>query len=653
MAGSFLFFTSGPSLAAPGDLDTTFNGSGMVTTLMGLGPDYGRGVAVQGDGKILLAGSATIPTYRDFTLLRYNANGSLDTNFNGTGKVTTPMSSYDDYGQAVAIQADGKILVAGYAGYFASVDFALARYETNGNLDMTFNGTGRVITPVATDNDYGQSVALQTDGKILVAGYTRIGTNDDFALVRYKTNGTLDTTFNGSGKVTTPVGSYDDCGQAVAIQGDGKILVAGYAMIGTQYDFALVRYETNGSLDTSFNGTGKVTTPMSSYDDFGQAVAIQGDEKILVAGYAWDGSCNRFALARYNVNGTLDTNFNGNGKVTTIFNGYDDRGQSLALQSDGKILVAGYASNGYYEYFAVARYNQNGSLDPSFNGSGKVTTHISSYDDWGASVVVQGDGNIVVAGSANSHLALVRYWGGDVEIAVEQPAGRDLLDGAASVDFGPTLTTATSDRTFAIRNARGGNLTGLGVTIDGSNAGDFSVFENPTAPVTGPTGITTFAVRFAPMTGGSKAASMHIASNDSDENPFDINLTGRGLAPNADDDGDGINNEAEIALKSLGFDPLVDSTALRTVARDNSIALDLYRASDMQTLALGAPLLERDGATGQFHLIIGVDRSSDLKTWAPLSGFSPTYDEPNGIIDIGITPDGSNPQFFRVIGGRP
>jgi len=639
-------------LAAPGDLDTTFNGSGKVTTLMGTGPDYGRAVAIQSDGKILLAGSASIPTYRDFTLLRYNANGSLDTNFNGTGKVTTPMSSYDDYGRGIAVQGDGKILVAGYAGS-AYVDFALARYETNGTLDTTFNSTGRIITPVGTGDDCGQSVALQADQRILVAGYARIGTNYDFALVRYETNGSLDASFNGSGKVTTAIGTSDDCGQAVAIQTDGRIVVAGYAMIGTNLDFALVRYQTDGSLDTSFNGTGKVTTPMSSYDDCGQSVVIQGDGKILVAGYAWDGGFNRFALARYNSNGTLDTNFNGNGKVTTIFNGYDDRSQSLALQSDGKILVAGYASNGYYDYFAVARYNPNGSLDTSFNGSGKVTTHISSYDDWGASVAVQGDGNILVAGSANSHLALVRYWGGDVEIAIEQPAGRDLVDGASGVDFGPTLTTTTSDRTFTIKNARGGSLTGLGVIIDGSGAGNFSVIESPVAPVTGPTGSTTFAVRFAPTTGGPKTASMRIASNDSDENPFDIDLIGRGLVPSADEDSDGITNEAEIALKALGFDPLIDSTALRTVTRDNCLALDLYRASDMQTLALGSPLLERDIATGQFHLIVGVDRSSDLKTWAPLSGFSPMYDEPNGLIDIGITPDGSNPQFFRVIGGKP
>ena len=121
---------------------------------MGTGPDYGRAVAIQSDGKILLAGSASIPTYRDFTLLRYNANGSLDTNFNGTGKVTTPMSSYDDYGRGIAVQGDGKILVAGYAGS-AYVDFALARYETNGTLDTTFNSTGRIITPVGTGDDCG------------------------------------------------------------------------------------------------------------------------------------------------------------------------------------------------------------------------------------------------------------------------------------------------------------------------------------------------------------------------------------------------------------------------------------------------------------------------------------------------------------------
>lgn len=162
-------------------------------------------------------------------------------------------------------------------------------------------------------------------------------------------------------------------------------------------------------------------------------------------------------------------------------------------------------------------------------------------------------------------------------------------------------------------------------------------------------GSTTFTVRFAPTTAGAKTAALHIASNDSDENPFDINLTGKGLAPNADDDGDGLTNAVEVNLAAYGFDPLVNDSARLAFLRANG----LYQASDMQTLALGCPVLTKDAATGHVHLSISVEKSVNLSIWTPFLGFIPTYDEVTGRIDLEIMPDGSNAQFYRVLGAKP
>ena len=223
-----------------------------------------------------------------------------------------------------------------------------------GDLDTTF-GTGGKVTTDFGGSPVGFSVAIQSDGKIVVAGYSNVGGTFGFALARYNTNGSLDATFGTGGKVTTNYGG-DDRGYSLAIQSDGKIVVAGYSNAGGTFDFALARYNTNGSLDTSFSAGGKVTTDFGGSDDLGRSVALQGDGKIVVAGDSNVGSTFDFALARYNTNGSLDTSFGAGGKVTTDFGGSGDGGRSVALQGDGKIVVAGNAAVGGTADFALARY---------------------------------------------------------------------------------------------------------------------------------------------------------------------------------------------------------------------------------------------------------------------------------------------------------
>jgi uncharacterized delta-60 repeat protein len=405
----------------PGSLDLTFGTLGKVTTDFGSSNDIASSVAIQSDGKMVVAGySHIIGVTYDFAVVRYNTDGSLDTSFGTLGKVTTDFGSLDDFAYSVVIQSDGKIVVAGGYDSGANYDFAVVRYNTNGSLDTSFGTLGKVTTDFGSFHDQANSVAIQSDGKIVLAGYSNNnGGIDDFAAVRYNTNGSLDTSFGTMGKVITDFGSSRDTANSVAIQSDGKIVLAGYSTVGgNTYDFAVVRYNTNGSLDTSFDSDGKVTTDFGVSQDIAHSVAIQSNGKIVVTGFNNFGGTNTndFAVVRYNTNGSLDTSFGTLGKVTTDFGSSNDVPTSLAIQSDGKIVVAGSSSynNSVNTDFVVVRYNTNGSLDTSFDFDGKVTTDFGSRNDGARSLAIQSDGKIVVTGitttiGSSLDFAVVRY----------------------------------------------------------------------------------------------------------------------------------------------------------------------------------------------------------------------------------------------------
>ncbi|WP_172642155.1 DUF4347 domain-containing protein [Cylindrospermum stagnale] len=314
------------------------------------------------------------------------ASGVLDTTFDSDGKVTTDFGGLFDSGNSIVLQSNGQILVAGTS----NGNFAVARYNSNGTLDTSFDSDGKVTTDFV-NNDSGNSIILQSNGQILVAGTS----NGDFAVARYNNNGSLDTTFGTAGKITTDFGS-NESGNSIVLQSNGQILVAGTS----NGDFAVARYNSNGTLDTTFGTGGKITTELGIFDS-GNSIVLQSDGQILVAG----ASNGDFAVARYNSNGTLDTTFGTGGKITTEFGSFFDSGNSIVLQSDGQILVAG-ASNGD---FAVARYNSNGILDTTFGTAGKVTTEFGSFFDNGYSAVLQPDGQILVAGTSNGDFAVARY----------------------------------------------------------------------------------------------------------------------------------------------------------------------------------------------------------------------------------------------------
>jgi len=374
---------------------------------------FGNSVAAQRDGKIVVAGSAEVSGVDQFALVRYNSDGKLDTTLNGNGKVTTAVGTGTCKGERVALQGDGKIVVVGYSfNADGQSCFTVLRYGDDGSLDTSFGDSGKVITTVAKHSS-AKSVAIQSDGKIAVVGNAFIdGKNNDFAVVRYNANGILDSSFNRTGKATADIGARD-LGNSVAVNSDGRIVVAGYTTNEDKKQCALACFKANGSPDTDFNGTGKVNSNFGGDGDAeGQSVAVQTDGKIVVAGYATVARVQQFAIARYNVDGTLDTSFGGTGRVLTAVGVSGSDATAVVLQKDGKIVVAGYTvkNSGRGYDFACLRYNTNGNLDKDFGDHGKVTTDVG--DGKANSLVVQ-DGKIIVAGSAydgdNYEFAVVRY----------------------------------------------------------------------------------------------------------------------------------------------------------------------------------------------------------------------------------------------------
>jgi uncharacterized delta-60 repeat protein len=418
-AGALALSVASPVQAAPGKLDRTFGGDGKVSTDFTNSYDPGYTVAIQDDGKIVVAGE-TAPENGSpkFALARYNPDGSLDSTFSKNGKRHTDITPKEDVVYGVAIQDDGKIVVAGVAAQDSlKSKFALARYNTDGSRDTTFSGDGKLTTAFTKKGDIAWGLTLQDDGKIVAVGDAGAnGNHAKMALARYLPNGILDPSFGGDGKVRTDFTPAPEDGLAVAITAQDKIVVAGGNGFGLENEkFALARYESDGSLDSTFGGDGKVTTDIARGPDVAFALALQTNGRIVVAGGASQGLSNpRWALARYNLNGRLDPAFGDNGKIVTDFTPYDDGAYAMKLQDDGKIVAVGLAGFDFEDggSFAVARYETNGVLDTTFGGDGKVVTDFARGYDSAYSVAIQSNGRIVVAGQAgarDTNFAVVRY----------------------------------------------------------------------------------------------------------------------------------------------------------------------------------------------------------------------------------------------------
>ncbi|WP_394754874.1 hypothetical protein [Crenothrix sp.] len=400
---------------------------------------YGNLTGMQSDGKLLIVGSIDVgrgifggpAAPSDFSLFRFNANGTLDTGFSEDGKVSAHLGYYD-YAHAMALQADKKILLVGES----DGDFAVVRYNPNGTLDKSFSGDGMVTTTIGAltddsgnpDKDVANEVLVQANGKILVAGTSMAeGTySSNIALFRYNANGTLDNSFSGDGKVNTDLGSDSDSVSTMSVQADGKILLAG----NSNGNFALVRYNPNGTLDTRFSGDGRVITDLGSDYDYLINITVQTDGKILALGKSTDKGL--LSLVRYNANGTLDTGFSGDGKLVVAgTSSYT----TMSLQADGKILLAKAASadfnpDGSQKIISgeLVRYNPDGSLDGTFGKN----ENVAFYKQAGAAVILHSGAHVVDAELntqghyAGASITLIRHGGAN---------SQDVFSGSGKLSF--------------------------------------------------------------------------------------------------------------------------------------------------------------------------------------------------------------------------
>ncbi len=397
---------------SPGDLDSTFDFDGKVVTDINMGIDAAADVAVQADNKIVAVGfSEDSNEFITTVLVRYNTDGSLDTSFGQGGIVNISLGTESSAARAVAIQPDGKIVIAGITAGIDFRDFLLIRFNTDGSVDTSFGNNGVVLSSVSNGGDTTADLALQSDGKIVLGGYSFFNpTQSAFVLIRYNTDGTLDNFFGSGGIVTTSFGDEKHLGGSVAIQADGKIILAGANGSLANRDFVVLRYNTNGSLDTTFDNDGIVTTDFNGGSDFGAEVAIQPtDGRIVVAGIASNGTNNDIALARYNTDGSLDNSFGQAGKVTTQIGTKDDIGRGVAIQSNGNIVVGGETRDGLVNQFAVVRYLNDGSIDTSFGNNGVSKFDFETANDIALAIALDSDEKIVIAGkSAVNDFAVAR-----------------------------------------------------------------------------------------------------------------------------------------------------------------------------------------------------------------------------------------------------
>lgn len=468
-----------PASAAAGDLDAGFGSSGTVTMSVGSGDDVLVAVAIQpSDQKIVAVGHTAVGSGDDWAILRYNPNGTLDATFGSGGIVTTNFGTGIHHAHAVVIDNNGKIVVAGYSDTGTSHNFAIARYTTNGALDGTFGVGGIRTTSLGAGDDEINGMAIAGNGKIVVAGQTVVNLDNQFALARYTTAGALDTSFGSGGIVKTNIGLGSDAANALAIQGDGEIVAGGRSNNGTDRDFALVRYTSNGSIDTSYGASGKRITAVGPADDEIQAIALNTGGEVVAAGYSDSGVDLDLALARYTTSGSLDGTF-GTGGTTTTDIGHNDTGFGVAVQGDGMIVVSGTAGS---SYFGVARYTSVGALDGGFGTGGVVYTQISPFGNDGFATAIQGDGSIVVVGDAYGtryDAAVARYLVAP-PVAYYQPDGAIRFGKGAYVGDNAYNTTALGQtvatkalrgttKTFAIRLQNDGN-TGDTFTVKGKGA---------------------------------------------------------------------------------------------------------------------------------------------------------------------------------------
>lgn len=394
-----------------GYLDINFGINGIVYNDFGYDNGIANDVAIQQNGKIILAGAVGMdPNLQYSVLARYKTTGILDSTFGVNGVVPINTSS-NHVINSIIIQPDEKIISIGNNGQYGP-DIELSRFNSDGSFDNTFGTNGTVVFD-AGGEEMTSSAVLQSDGKIVVVGSTFISPKYRFFITRFNTNGSIDSTFNSNGILIQSLGSFHDFAYSTTLQSNGNILVAGKTETvsgGSLAKFAIVRYYTDGSIDSTFSDDGIVLLDnfASSYHySSAQSIKIQADGKIVAAGETSSSNQNDFAIARLNGDGSLDTTFSGDGKLRIDWANTYDCVSELVFQPDEKIILVGSGSGNMF----LVRINPDGTLDNSFSDDGKVFG--IGYESSGLAAVLQQDLSIVVATrieqNSNLSFGMVRF----------------------------------------------------------------------------------------------------------------------------------------------------------------------------------------------------------------------------------------------------
>jgi uncharacterized delta-60 repeat protein len=377
----------------PGDLDTTFDGNGKKAISFG-GAEVAHVALVQANGRIVVAGGGTLTG--PFRVARLRPNGLLDTTFGPAGKRRIGFGGDHETAFGGAIQPDGKIVLVGDSDFRVAV----ARLNPNGTLDTTFDGDGKKVFswgPISR----AQAVVVLPNGKLLVGGFSG-PEGGNVQVARLRPNGDLDTTFGTKGIATVDFGG-DDFGLAMARHANGRIVIAGRSTVAGA---VVARLRANGKLDPDFAGDGRLNVPGNGLL---RGVVVQPDNRIVVAGNV--AGLSMMTVMRFRSNGTPDPTFDGDGTVAIDIGPLSDVANDIALQPDGKLVVAG-STSAVAGGFAVARLNPNGSPDATFGTAGEATVDFG-VATFGNAVALQANGRIVVAGqrTGNDDFAVARLLG--------------------------------------------------------------------------------------------------------------------------------------------------------------------------------------------------------------------------------------------------
>lgn len=541
------------------------------------------------DGKTLAAGKVgpTDGSSSQVAVIRFNANGSVDSSF-GTAGIYTGSFLTTSFDIKLALDSAGRVIVAGNTGgFFGGGNFQIIRLTSAGALDTGFGTSGQTTIDFGVQDEL-KDVAVDSGDRIVAVGKTRPGgTTSNFAIARLTSAGALDSSFSGDGLASVDIGNFNndrEGAREVRIQSDGKIVVGGDTInASAAVDQAVVRLNDNGSLDTTFGGGDGIVTlnpgvdelgPPANpgggdqdQDDFG-SMGLQSDGKIIVAGTTeiQESTVDRqITVVRLNTNGTLDSSFGGNGiyvlNPLPTFSERHDLTADMTIQQDDKIvLVNGYSdSSTFSDVSMVTRLNADGTYDSGFGTNGVRTLSVFDPagfpDEKAGAVAIEADGNIVVGitttflvnpatfDSLPVDFALFRLEGDPVappsapEINVNDGANvadADIANGGAAGNFGSVAVGSNVVRTFNIDNAAGtADLTVSNITTTGGNAGDFTVGAlSPASPISAGNS-ATFTVTFAPSAVGARTTTLRITNNDGDENPFDFSISGTAPAPPA------------------------------------------------------------------------------------------------------------------------